>query len=187
MRHLEDYIETGDRQALERFCLTARPLLNSIARRFKIDCYEAEDLVQEAFLAVLTWAEAVRGMKPLAQDNPEAAILAHLRRIQKSTQRHNIPNSRLVVRTEQCEDIPEDDVKARTSGNYDALTLLWAAQSECNGEEKKLLDLLVTGAGYRTLCAELRLNKGAARKRVERFRGRLYPLLFEERNETDCR
>lgn len=187
MRSLWHYVETGERAALEAFCKD-REATASLCHRVTIEGFEREDIIQEAFLAALTWAEAVRSMQPLPQATPEAAIFAHLQRCKRGLQRHNPRVMTARPNGGPEDELYDDNAVARSGGDIDALVLMLAARSECESErDQRLLELLAEGAGYRPLCQEFRCNKGAARDRVYNFRKRLGAKLYpeEEEYETD--
>jgi len=148
--------------------LPSRAELMSLVRRFRIDGYDINDLVQEAYLCLL---------------DPESDhdIFRHLRRLQRRSERRSVRvASKHISIDGDCDDLRDDNSRRRAGDNLDALVLLWAAESECGENDRLLLSLLAEGTGYRELCTLWHCNKTAARQRVWYLRNKLYPKLYPE-------
>jgi hypothetical protein len=135
-------------------------------RRFKIEGYEIDDLVQEYYLALLTDEDPIR----------------HLRRLQRRLTRRKVKVDPKPAYYESEEDrLASDNEERRSRGNIDCLVLMTAARAECAGtRDAETLELLASGSSYRELCQDWNCTKSGAKKRVLRFRKRLFPKLYEE-------
>jgi hypothetical protein len=144
--------------------LPDRAELAARVRRYRIEGYELEDLIQEAYVSLL-------------DPEGDGDIDAHLNRLRKRTYRRIVKVARSA--REQYE-LTLDDTKARTSGDIDARVVMIAAESECdNDADRWLLNSLATGSSYRDFELAWNCRKLTARKRVSRFRERLYNRVYE--------
>lgn len=134
------------------------------ARRFRVEGYELEDLIQEVYIALL---ENNRPSSHLWSLNKQ------MRKQPKTVMRRDDDDN--VMR------LVEDDSLHRVEENLDALVLLIAARSECDTlQDDWLLTQLLEGSGYKALCDEWKCSEDAAWQRVCRFRNKMYPRLYEE-------
>ena len=138
--------------------LPDRGELEKRVRHFRIEGYELDDLVQEAYLCLL---------HPESDGNIER----HLNRLKMRHYRRIVKVER---RARRDYELYLDDAKARASGDIDALALMIACESECdNNAERWLLNELATGSGYEDFCRAWNCRKAAAWKRISRFRAKL--------------
>lgn len=144
--------------------LPDRTELSRYVRRFRIESFEVEDLVQEVYLALLSGDDPEQHLKRLSRRD-------YYRRGRRRLTR--IPPALPV-------DLLDDDSKVRADGNIDALILMIAVESEC--DDRELLRLLTAGVEYRDLCQRWRCNYSAAKKRLSRWRRDLWERL---EGETD--
>lgn len=154
--------------------LPTRDELAARVRHYRIEGYELEDKIQEAYVCLLD---------PDSDHN----IDRHMKRLQnRCNDRRRVVAKRLErEHTSGNEDdwLYGDDATARTSTDLDALTVLIAARSECDtAKDSETLGLLVGGATYGDLCREWSCRKLAARKRVSRFRKRIKVKVYQGEN-----
>jgi hypothetical protein len=144
--------------------LPDREDLASRVRRYRIEGYDLDDLVQEAYLCLL-------------DPEGDGDVEAHLNRLRKRVYRRIVKVNRHAI---QHYELTLDDTKARTSGDIDARVVMIAAESECdNDADRWLLNSLATGSSYRDFELAWNCRKLTARKRVSRFRERLYNRVYE--------
>jgi hypothetical protein len=143
--------------------LPDRAELAARVRRFRIDGYELDDLVGEAYLCLL-------------DPEGDGDVEAHLNRLRKRTYRRIVKVQR---RSLFQAELTLDDTKARTTGDIDALVVLIAAESECRNESDRwILASLVSGSSWKDFERAWNCRTLTAKKRISRFRERL--------NETFC-
>lgn len=147
--------------------LPDRAELAQLVRRFRIEGYELDDLVQEACLCLL-------------DPDSDHDIVRHLRRLQRQSFKRRKHVIASVSIDGDSQELKEDNTRLRLRDDLAALVLLWAAQSECEGNDRLLLDMLSDGTSYAELCSFWHCNKTAAWKRISRFREELYPKLYPE-------
>lgn len=181
---LNAFLLDGDEDALDRYCRALRPDLADLARRFKIDGYDIEDLVQEAFVAFIPWIREVREAGWPEEGTARETIERHILSLRRRVQRRQ---ARMIQMSDGWSDwderisVLDDDVAARAGSSLDALTLLIGCQQECrNDRDRELFDLLVGGYGYWGITRELNISYKQAEKQVNRLRGHLRATVLEE-------
>ncbi len=152
--------------------LPGRQELAERVRHYRIEGYELEDKIQEAYLCILD---------PDSDHNVER----HMKRLQnRCNDRRRVVIKRLErEHTAGNEDdwLYGDNAAARTDTDLDALTVLIAARSECEtAKDSETLELLVAGASYNDLCRDWKCWRGEAKMRVSRFRKRIQLKVYGE-------
>lgn len=181
---LDVYLETGDEKALDRYCIALRPDLAELVRRFRIEGYEIEDLVQEAFVAFIPWIREVRECGWSESGSARETIERHIASLKRRVKRKQ---ARLIqmgdgwAEWDERISVLDDDVKARVGSSLNALALLIACEQEClTDRDRELLHLLIGGYGYWGITRELHINYDRARKQVSRLRSHLRATVLEE-------
>jgi DNA-directed RNA polymerase specialized sigma24 family protein len=181
---LSAFLETGDEAALNRYCIRLRPDLADLVRRYRVEGYDLEDLVQEAFVAFIPWIREMRECGWSEQGTARETIERHVSSLKRRVKRKQ---AKLVQMHDGWADwdegisVLEDDVGARAGSSLGALELLIACQQECrNDRDRELLNLLIGGFGYWGITRELGLSYKRAAKQVLRLRQHLRPAILEE-------
>lgn len=147
--------------------LPDRRELAAMVRRYRVEGYDLEDLIQEAYVCLL---------------DPESDhdVHRHMRRLCKRSYRRKPQIARRLGGVE--EEMPGNEASA--ASDIDAAVLYIAARSECeNDRERQILKLLSEGGQYGEVCRSLRYNYGRARKWVQRLRARLRWSLYPEKGD----
>jgi len=152
--------------------LPGRAELAARVRRFRVEGYELDDLVQEAYVALLD---------PEGDGNVEA----HLNRLKKRNYKRIVKVERKFKARQM--DLYLDNAKSRAEGDIDALVLLIGAEQECeNNAERWLLNSLATGYSYRDFEQAWNCRPFIARKRVSRFRIKMKDRVLGETTSNQC-
>jgi hypothetical protein len=145
--------------------LPERQVVAEMARCWRIEGYEREDVIQEIYLALLL----------------EEDVKRHLELLKKREYRRKGREATRPLNEEDPAWLAVNDVRTLTGHDIPSLVLRLACEHECRNEkDRTLLRDITTGARYSDIAAGYNLNYDAARKRIVRFRKYLFPRIYEE-------
>lgn len=172
----------GDPRALEALCKKYRPAVLAYLKSMGVSGSEADDVAQEALLALL---RALEGVDPaagkfrsLVLSITRNKLYEHLRR-QRSKKRGGGKVAHLSEADVPAEEPDDDRFDTEWIGVLLARSLDQLAQ-EHGDLHQALRAIAIEGRSYADLSEELEVSVGALRKRVMRARRRLAGLIEQE-------